>query len=131
MLHVYSYENLMLELRIFKVHRKTTLQQTPSTDTPTSFFFYLVWQSALVQKPLHMQVTFLIYKIKCWFSHRRTTVLLPHRRRSSTRSTATFRLQTVVQFINETPSSFRKRPYRRLNMAVLLTKTSREQCSPE
>ena len=59
MLHVYSHENAMLELWIFKLHilklnRKTILQQAPYSDTPTSgtpisfsFFFYLVWWSCL------------------------------------------------------------------------------------
>ena len=56
MLHVYSQEKFMLELRILdilKLHRKTVLQQTHSSDTPTSgtpFFFYLVWRSALNKK---------------------------------------------------------------------------------
>ena len=30
----------MIELRIFKLHRKTILQQTPSSGTPISFFFH-------------------------------------------------------------------------------------------
>ena len=34
--HVYSHENFMLKLRVFKLHTKMILQQTPSSDTPTS-----------------------------------------------------------------------------------------------
>ena len=46
MLHAYSHDNFMLELRIVKLHRKTILQQTPSSDTPTSaapISFFLIW----------------------------------------------------------------------------------------
>ena len=48
------HKNFIFELRIVKLHRKMILQQTPSSDTPTSgthpphFFSYLVCQSALV-----------------------------------------------------------------------------------
>ena len=34
--YVYSHKNFIFELRIVKLHRKMILQQTPSSDTPTS-----------------------------------------------------------------------------------------------
>ena len=47
MLHIYSHENFMLKFWIFKLyilklHRKTILQQIPSSDTPTSGTFILL-----------------------------------------------------------------------------------------
>ena len=44
---VYSHKNVMVQLRIFKLHRKMVLQQTPSSDTPTSgapiFFSFILF----------------------------------------------------------------------------------------
>ena len=57
MLHVHSHENFMLELRILKLHRKTILQ-TPSSDTPISFFFLLGRRSALENKTTNASCNF-------------------------------------------------------------------------
>ena len=48
MLHVYSHKNFIFDVRIIKFHRMMILQQTPSSDTPTSgthplHLFFSTW----------------------------------------------------------------------------------------
>ena len=56
MLHVNSHKNFMLELwilHILKLHRKTVLQLTPSSDTPASgtpIFFSTWYGGQLLEK---------------------------------------------------------------------------------
>ena len=65
----YSHANFMLDLWILKLHRKTILQQTPSSDTPTSgkpFFFFPPWYGGrLLEKKNKKKTPFIIH---CWSS---------------------------------------------------------------